>query len=369
MKLVCEREKLAGAFALTAAVVSTRSPKPILQNVKMEVAEDHMILMATDLETGIRMEVPLGEVSEPGEAILPTRRVRMILQESHDEKIEIESSQGRTILRGQHSQFQLPTQSSEEFPVVYPFDATEYFEMPARIFRELIRRTAFATDAEDNRYALSGVMFEMEGDTLFAVGTDGRRLACQQASIQSTGSSLEAASAILPTKALNLLERSLADPEGNVLIDIQENRCILQSRKTTFVTRLVEGRFPRWRDVLPDTTQMKSVEFVVGSLLASVRQAAIVTSEERRGVLFRFGEGNLELMAHGAEDGESRVEMPIAFEGESAEVKMDPRYVIDFLKNLDQESSISVFFKDAFTPVLCQTNENYSYVIMPLTNE
>ena len=168
MKATCEREKLLHGFQTAASVAPTRSPKPILQNVKLEVTADCAMLSATDLEVGIRMEVPGFEVSAPGTVVLPISRFGPILRESTDEKLSLESDGRSTLVRGQRSEFRLPAENPDEFPAVSLFQEEKYHELPARFFREIVRRTAFATDNESSRYALGGVLLEMSEERIAA---------------------------------------------------------------------------------------------------------------------------------------------------------------------------------------------------------
>src|SRR6185295_2916465 len=187
MKVTCNREKLLAAFQTAAAVAPARSTKPILQNVKLEVTENSAILLATDLEVGIRNSVPGLDVKVPGSAILPLGRFGSILRESSDETLSLEADGQATIVRGERSEFKLPAENPEEFPGVAAFTDQKYHETPARILRELIRRTIFATDNESSRYALGGVLLEFAADKIIGVGTDGRRLAKMEGPAHGVG--------------------------------------------------------------------------------------------------------------------------------------------------------------------------------------
>ena len=189
MKITCNREKLLHAFQTVAAIAPARSPKPILQNVKLEVAKDEATLMATDLEVGIRYEVAGIEVDAPGAAVLPVARFGSILRESSDATFRIEAGGEGTTIRGERSQFKLPAENPQDFPADRRHSAKQnYYELSARLFRELIRRTIFATDNESSRYALGGVKLEWKDNMLTAVGTDGRRLAKMEGPAQAVGS-------------------------------------------------------------------------------------------------------------------------------------------------------------------------------------
>ena len=164
-----------------------RSPKTVLQNVKLEVSGEEATFSATDLEIGIRVTTSGIEATREGAAILPTSRFGSILRELSDEKIEIETDERGVFVRGSSSVFNLPAENPDTFPNVAEFTEEKYHEIPARLLKEVIRRTAFATDAESTRFALGGVMLELSEKQMVAVGTDGRRLAKMEAPAQSIG--------------------------------------------------------------------------------------------------------------------------------------------------------------------------------------
>ncbi len=144
---------------------------------------------------------------------------------------------------------------------------------------------------------------------------------------------------------------------------------MVKSPRATIYARLLEGRFPRWREVFPTRDGAVKIELSVGPLLSAVRQAAIVTSEESRGVDFTFGEGTLVLSGQVAEVGQSRVELPIGYDGAEISVTLDPKFMIDFLRVLDPEKTFSLEIKDAESAAVCTTDDGYGYVIMPLARD
>ncbi|MHC4178938.1 MAG: DNA polymerase III subunit beta, partial [Planctomycetota bacterium] len=366
----CEREKLLHAFQTAASVAPARSPKPILQNLKLEATMEGATLMGTDLEVGIRIGVLGFEVEAPGSVVLPIARFGSILRESTDEKLSLENDGQKTLVRGQRSEFQLPSENPDEFPAVSGFEEEKYHEMPARFFRETVRRTVFATDTESTRYALGGVLVELAPEGITAVGTDGRRLAKQEGPAKSVGGHQSGDTmTIIPARAMQLLERALADNEENIQLAARENDVLVRSGRATVYSRLVEGRYPPWRDAFAQREGTVKIELAVGPFYAAVRQAAIVTSEERRGVEFTFGEGKVILTGHGAEFGESLVELPIPYDGPAVPIRMDPRYVADFLKVLDLEQTFILDLRDGESAAVCTTDDGYGYVIMPLARD
>ncbi len=369
MKMTCEREKMLHAFQMAASVVPSRSPKPVLQNVKLEATPERATLLATDLEVGIRTEVLGLQVESPGTVLLPIGRFASILRESTDERLLLETEGTRTRVWGERSEFHLPTENPDEFPDVASFEEERYHTLPARLFRELVRRTIFATDNESSRYALGGVLIELSAEQIIGVATDGRRLARQQGPAKAVRDHATRSQTIVPTRSMQLIERALADTEGDIQIAARENDLLVRSERTTIYTRLVEGRFPKWRDVFPKLDQMSRIEVPVGPFHSAVRQAAIVTDEHHRGVDFTFAEGKVVLLARSAETGESHVEMPLVYEGPSIAVMLDPRFVSDFLRVLADDTIFTLQVRDAESAVVASTADGYSYVIMPLARE
>ncbi len=370
MKIVCNREKLLHAFQNVASVAPQRSPMAILQNVKLEVAEGGATLMATDLEVGVRYQTSGIDVEVPGEVVLPTDRFGRILRESSDETFRIECDGKSASVRGERSKFNLPVANASEFPPVAGFDEESYYEVPARLLRELIRRTLFATDAESSRYALGGIKLEVEEGILTAVATDGRRLAKMAGPVQTTGEPVGFGEAtIVPSRSMQLIERVISDSDSEVQIAIRQNDLLVRTSCATVFTRLLEGRFPRWKEVFPQRTDSSKIELSVGPFNSAVRQAAIATSDESRGINFTFGEGSLVLAGRAAEVGDSHVELPINYNGKSITISLDPRYMIEFLKVLDDNQTFTIDLSDGDSAAVCSTDDGYGYVIMPLARD
>src|SRR3954451_20338087 len=333
MKIVCDREKLLAAFQTAALFAPSRSPKEILTNVKLDVDKDGATFSATDMEVGVRMIIEGLDVDAPGSAILPVVQFGAILRESTDDKLRIDSTAKGTIVRGERSEFKLNAADPAEFPSVAQFEESKYHVIPARLFREIINRTEFATDMESSRYALGGVLFELEPNKITAVGTDGRRLAKMEGPAESVGGHKTGDTmTIVRTPSLRAIGRALADADNEVHFAARGNDVLLRTPRSTFYSRLVEGRFPKWRDVFPQRRDAPRIDMQVGPLLSAIRQAAVVLSAESRGIDFTFADGTLTLSGATAETGQSKVEMPIAYTGAQLVVSLDHRFVLEFLK-------------------------------------
>lgn len=370
MKTVCHREGLLAACQLASAAITARDIKPVLRNLKAVVDKDRCILMATDLELGIRLEVRGVKVDEPGEALIPTNRMVAILRESADEELTVEASPDSCIVRGQHNEFEMPGEDPAAFPDLPTFAEEKYHELPAGILREMIRRTIFAAaSAEHSRYgATTGVLWELEDNQATFVATDGRRLAMiQEPATAHGGHSTKGQTPVVPVKAMSLLERNLTEPDEMIKLTLRPNEVLMKTERAMIYSRLVEGRFPEYRRVLPQKLSIK-VPFTAGPFLAAVRQAAIMTDDESKRVVFTFAKKKLTLQAHGSESGRSRVEMPIDYDGKSLAINFDPKYLIDMLRVLEPDAAMTMELSDPRTPALIKVGNDYQYVIVPLVS-
>ena len=367
MKVRLTREPLLAALQSASAVVPSRSPKPVLTNVKLEVSENSAVLSATDLEVGIRIEIEGVQTSAAGAVLLPNARLAAIVREGAPGTVfEIYSDGTAAVVKAPRSEFRLPVEDALEFPVVATFPTEACYELTTPLIRELVKRTVFATDSESSRFALGGVLLEFSAEHVTAVGTDGRRLAKMEGPVALKDGTPIDAQPIVPARAMQLIERCLGSSDMPVRVAVRANEILVHTGQTTISARLVEGRFPRWRDVFPDRPDAQRVRIVAGPMLAAVRQAAIVTSEQSKGVDFLFESGQLVLAGRSAESGESRIELPIEHMGTSVKIKMDPRFMSDFLRVLDGGVNVTIELTDGQSACVCRTDDGYGYVIMPL---
>ena len=366
MKISCEREKFSQPFQLAASVAASKDIKPVLRNVKITITKKGVLLQATDTEIGIRLNMDGCENLEKGEAILPAKQIKDILQESGSEStFLIESEKEKVLVSMGKDRFTFPTQPTDEFPDVEDFNESAYHEVSVKVLREVIRRTTFAIDTESNRYSLGGVLLEFVEGKICGVGTDGRRLAFQEGVAECIGDH-KAEGTIFPAKALQILDRALGEDDGTVQVSVSSNRALFRCGNVVFFTRLIEGRFPAWRRIIPETEGKTQIDILAGALNSAVRKAAIVTKREP-GVIFSFSAGKLVLHGQGGELGESNIEVPIAYSGADQQVKLNPDFFTDYLRVLEGDKNLSIYIESDGDPIHIRTDDNYIYVVMPMS--
>lgn len=367
MKALCPRETLLAACQLASVAVPTRDVKPILRNLKAIAEADGCTLLATDLELGIRIAVRSVKVSQAGEALLPAARLVAILREATDDELQIEATSESSVIRGQAAEFEMPGEDPAEFPDIPTFADEKYHEITAGTLREMIRRTVFAAAKESARYSMTGVLWEFEGNQVRLVATDGRRLAVAAgATVDHDGGDTKGQTHVVPTKAMGLLERILQDAQQPVRVGLRPNEALFQTERATIYTRLVEGRYPNYKEVFPKK-QTAKVSLTVGPFMSAVRQAAIMTDEESKRVVFEFARKKLTLQARGADSGRSKVELPLDYDGKDVKINFDAHFVGEMLRVLSADAPLTLELVDGNSPAMFRCGADYTYVVMPLT--
>jgi DNA polymerase-3 subunit beta len=253
MKIVCQRENLLAAFQTAVLFTPGRStPKDVLSHIRLEAQADKVTLQATDLDTGAIVQVEGVDVQQPGAALLPSERLGSLLRESTDAQLGIHAGHGGVTVRSEHGELRFNTREESEFPTLPSLAEDKYHLIDGRVLRTVIQRTEFATDMESTRYALGGVLFELEPDKLVAVATDGRRLSKVEAAATAVGGhSTGELTTIVRAASLRAIARALTDADNEIRMTVRASDVVFSSPRAAFFSRLIEGRFPRWRDVLP----------------------------------------------------------------------------------------------------------------------
>ena len=374
MKIHINPKDFSPKFRLAASVASVKDyyVKPILQNVKVNADKQQgVILQATDTEVGIRIRVDC-DVSKNGEAVFPKDRLIKVLDLTREETLTLQYVEGKIVIDGADKEhYELDTFQPDEFPNIEEFSETAYHEIPVETLREIINRTIFAVDPDAIRYTLGGVSFDMTGQNISIVATDGKRLAWQE-SIGDCINNHTVETGIIPVRALQLLSRALGDKSigtgTDVKMAVSETMVRFQCQDISLFSRRIEGKFPQWRNIIPETEDKTPVIVDCDPLLSAIMQAQVTTSDFDPGVNFTFEKNKLRLQGEGKERGNSKIEIPLAFDSAPKTLKFDPKYMTDFLKVLNADAKVSIYLFPGNDPVkITADNGNYVYVVMPMS--
>jgi len=233
-----------------------------------------------------------------------------------------------------------------------------------------------ATDTESSRYALGGVLVEHRGPSVAFVATDGRRLHVALAEIDQATND---AAVVVPERAMATISRVAAGhPDEAVQLELAGSELLADIADVTISVRLLDGRFPKWLEVIPKALRPEfgsddvpyreppqHAEIAVGELVAAVRQAAIVTSEQSKAVAFGFYDQTLTLTSQSAEGGQATVDCDLSQAGPACSVRLDPGFVLAWLKPLDSEAVVEIYATDGQSAVVLQHDDQLG-VVMPM---
>ena len=345
---------------------------PILSNVLIEAEEEHISLTTTNLDLGIRCRIK-ADVSDTGSITLPVRKLATIVKELPVNEVFLEtnkSNQAKITSGG--SLFKIMGIGSEEFPPLPTFENRKVFELSQDEIVNMLKSVSYAQSTDENRYILNGVYFNFADEKLTLVATDGRRLGL-------TGLELEvseenAGSLILPAKTVAELERLMGKGE-KVNIAFNDRQAAFEIGLDEagdsglvdhlyLVSKIVEGNYPNYRQVIPKETEHR-VKIERELMLECVHRAALVTSDKSNSVKIKISKNLLEISGQSTEYGESHESMAIAYDGPEVQVAFNPQFLMEPLKALTKDE-VFFEFKDELSPGLFKTLDNFICVIMPL---
>ena len=354
---------LRAALADVLRAVPARSAKPVLQNVRLGDG----LLTGTDLE--IRID---REIDYHGDAmLLPAHRLAAILRAATGDEVTLKVGDSSVTVKCGAGSWTLPTEDAAEFPTWDAGELKAICRLPADQFARAAKATTYATDSQSSRYALGGVLIDVtpieDGSMQHWVATDGRRLACVET---ESDQAVDESVTLVPARVMATVA-AMATGDGSVQVEANAKEVVFSMDGCTVMGRLIEGRFPAWREVVGEPEGQPTV-IDTTELLQAVNSAAIVTSEQSKGINLTWTSSTLVLSGRSSEYGESKVICPVIAAGSTASVKLDPRYLSDFLdpRHLpaDEQPHVDLYIKDAQSRVLMKCGP-YTGVIMPLSEE
>ena len=348
------------ALADVAAAVPTRPAKPVLANVLLADGT----LTATDLELQIAVDVPYD--GEP--LLLPHARLKAILAEARADEVTITPDGTSCVVTAGRGTWRLPMENASEWPTWSHEVLTTLVRVPCDQFARAVKACVYATDNESSRFALGAVLIEVLGGDCSFVATDGRRLS--HVAVEHD-QAVDDGSALVPARVLASLANVAARGDDAVQLEASEHELVATLPGCVVTARQIAGRFPRWRDVLPQD-RAGAIETVVArdDLLAATRAAAIVTSEQSKGVEFTFGGDGVTLHGQSAEYGQSDVTIEVVSGGDPVKVKLDPVFVVEWLRGLTNEDDPNVTIELVDHQSACVLRcDDCTGVIMPLSND
>jgi len=364
MKFTITREKLHEGLGAVAATVPSKTTLPVLSNILVEATKDGLRLSGTDLDIAVSTIIP-AQVDQEGATTLPARKLVEIVRELPSAAIRFTGSgEQRVQIECGRSRFKLLGLSREEFP---SFPAVKFeggWKVAAKELQKLIGHVAFATSTEESRPILNGVLWELRSDRMRMVATNGHRLARMDVPLKGAGQ----ADLIVPPKALEQIRR-LFGPEDELEIARSDNHLGFRSSGTQVFTRLIEGPYPNYEQVIPrENDKVMTADKV--ALAAALRRMSIVASDQTHRIRLAFANGACKLSVTTPDLGEAQEEMTVAYDGDPLEIGFNAAYLLEILKYMPTDE-VRLTFKGPERAATCEPvgwddPASYLTLVMPL---
>ncbi len=372
MKLSIARDELLTGLQRVQGVVEKRNTMPVLSNVLLEAKTEGLEIVATDLEIMMRGFYK-ASVKEPGAVTLSARKLYEILKELRDGEVGLTVGEGSWVtIQAGKSHFKVVGLPSTDYPALPKIDREGLTPLEGAGLLELIRKTLFAVGDNDARYILNGLLVTLVSaeskTTLRLVGTDGHRLAVAEQEVSGGGSKDQPREikAIIPKKAAHEMRRLLEEGDGEPLIGFAKNLMIFRKSGLLLTSRLMEGNYPNYQQVLPKE-QAKHAVADKAELEGAIRRVAVLARDKSSAVKMTFSSGSLTLFSSSPDYGEATEEIPIRYSGDTISTGFNARYVLDVLSVIDGES-VTLQMENPLSPCLIRQpgNPGFRCVVMPV---
>lgn len=366
MKFSCSQQVLSRAMNTVSKAVSTRTTLPILKGILIVVREDSVVLSASDLDISISREFD-AKVEETGSTVVIARLFGDIVRKlPAGEEIFIEKNEDDSLtVRTISSEFKVITLPADEFPETGKREENDKnFVLDKDIFRSLVMKTSFAASVDESKGVLTGILTEMKEEEMSMVALDGFRLALAREEMRSD----EERSFIISAKIMNEIARIVSEDEESSDLDIYlgQKRAVIKTGRTEIFLRIMEGEFIKYMDIIP---RDETTKVIVGKSLfmESVERASLMSREGKNNLVKMTVTGNMMTITSRSEEGNVREEIGVDKDGKDIEIGFNSKYIIDVLKEIDDEE-IALHMKTSVTPCVVRPTEgkSYEYLILPV---
>ena len=360
MKFKVDKSVLMGAIQTVQNVIITKATLPILSNILIEAQQGQLRLTATDLDIGISCVIPV-DTQEPGAITLPAKRFSDIIKELPVDSVNITAKKNNQVnIETELCQFRIMGLAREEFPRLPEFKDKEAIRLDQPLLKQMLGLTSFAVSIDESRYILNGILFKINKNNLTLVATDGKRLAIIEKKINSSPE--KEISIIVPIKTIHELSRNLQE-EGELSLILGGNQALFDLGSVVVISRLIEGEFPDYKQVVPPVSDNK-VKVEREQFLLAVKRASLLSTPDYQAVKLEAFKNKLVISKSTPDVGESREELKVAYQGRELAIGFNPAYLIDVLKNLAEES-VELELTDTEKPGVIRIN-GYIYIVLPM---
>ncbi len=365
MKFTISQEELLRAIGAASGVVPSRTTLPILSEILIEAVEDGITFSATDLDLSVTIRAKAA-VGDPGAVTLPARRLNELVRELPPSPVHVESAGEKVSVECEKTKFRFFGHAKADFPTFPVVGSEAPLEIDRDLFERLVQHTSYAASTEDTRPILNGVLWEVQEGETRMVATNGHRLASFTA--RRNGEGAARGNVIVPPKALAYASRVFAE-EAGLQVSFGENQLAIRGGGHTLYTRLIEGPYPNYQQVIPrdnDKTAIADRD----ALIHALRRMSVVASDQTHRVKLSFREGEVAFFVSTPDVGEANERMTLDYQGDPIEIGFNASYLLEVLKYVEAEQ-VRLTFKSPeraalIAPASQDPGEEYLALVMPL---
>ena len=362
MKFVFDKKTLVDEISIAQKIIATKNAATVFSNVYLEALDDVLMIKAADSSGTFQTKIPV-ETVEKGSAIVYCDKFMSILASIPDGEAEFSLKEKDAVVKSLMAKikYKLKCMSTDQYPYFVSVDEKSFFSVPAKDFKEMVKKTSFAVSVDTERYFMTGVFFEKKDNKLVLVATNGRRLSF---SAKEVPGMVDFTSVIVPPKVLNIVIEKLSD-EGSVDIAIAEKTIFFRYGNCLFSTSLIDGQFPNYSRVIPAS---HTGEFIISKKeIDKVLKHISVMTDKTQKILLGVNSGVCSVSSVSGDFGEAEEEIACQYTGEEFTFAVNCKYLADFLKVALDEDITFEFTDDLKAVVLKQkSSEDDMYIIMPM---
>ncbi|MBN1899606.1 MAG: DNA polymerase III subunit beta [Spirochaetes bacterium] len=367
MKIIASKDSLVGALQFAENIITAKTTMSILSNILLETVNNSLRIISTDLEVAIKILIN-ADVKSNGAITLYAKKLTDIVKALPHDDIEMSVNDNNiTTIKSKNkevkAEFKIKGIPKNDYPVLPEIKKEYTFKIAQKNLKDMIRKTIFAVSTEDSRAAINGIKIELKDKKLRLVATDGRRLSFMDNKVDSD---IKINDVIVPFKVLNELLKILKD-EGMAEISLSENQIYFKVDDIELISRLIDGKFPEYMQVIPQSYE-KKVVFFTNKMLNALKRVSLLTSEKRTGkIKFSFKKNSLEVSSSDPEIGEAREDIEIIYEDKEFEIAFSSEYLLDSINAIDSEKFVMGFNNSESASMLKEDgSENFFCLIMPI---
>lgn len=361
-----QRDQLLAPLQSVIGIVERRHTLPILSNVLIETSGDRIDFTATDLEVQVRTWTSVAESPAQDSVTLSARKLHDILRAlPAGAELAMEAKENRLTVKAGRSRFNLQTLPGREFPqIALNAEQGATFTIPQHILKKLLERAQFAMAVQDIRYYLNGTLLSIADKRLTVVATDGHRLSYTHQDLSENNTA--PAEVIIPRKSVQELIKLLQPVEDQVQVTLHGNQVRFEFGTIDLVTKVIDGKFPDYKRVIP-TTHQKTILVDRVLLQQALQRASILSNEKIRGVRLLLTKDSLAVVCSNNEQEEAQEELEVAYNHEALDIGFNIAYLLDVLNHLSVDQ-VECHFGDSNSSVLITVPgaEDFKYVVMPM---